>query len=120
MFKNLRPEREADGWGPKVVLLSVFLIFLLMPKTSAKEMTEEQVRKKLEEMGEEHLLMFFEPGEILITSSARRPQPIKRASSAMYVITAEDIRQAGVTHIADLFRLVPVWKWRMLRVASLQ
>jgi len=42
-----------------------------------------------------------------VTSSARRPQPLTRATSAMYVITAEDIRQAGVTKLGDLFRLVP-------------
>lgn len=45
--------------------------------------------------------------EIEITSSARRPQSINRASRAVYIITAEDIRQAGPTRIDDLFRLVP-------------
>lgn len=45
--------------------------------------------------------------DLEVTSSARRPQPIKRASSAMYVITAEDIRMSGATRLADLFRLVP-------------
>lgn len=45
--------------------------------------------------------------EIEITSSARRPQSISRASRAVYIITAEDIRQAGPTRIEDLFRLVP-------------
>jgi iron complex outermembrane receptor protein len=52
-------------------------------------------------------LPFMETLEIEVVSSARRPQPISRSASAMYVITAEDIRQAGVTHLADLFRLVP-------------
>lgn len=42
-----------------------------------------------------------------VTSSARRPQPIKMASSAMYVITAEDIRMSGAIRLTDLFRLVP-------------
>jgi iron complex outermembrane receptor protein len=57
--------------------------------------------------GEEHLAMFFEPGKLIVTSSSRRPQALKHASSAMYVITAEDIRQAGVTHLSDIFRWVP-------------
>jgi iron complex outermembrane receptor protein len=57
--------------------------------------------------GEEHLAMFFEPGELIVTSSSRRPQALKRTSCAMYVITAEDIRQAGVSHLADIFRWVP-------------
>ena len=45
--------------------------------------------------------------EVEVTSSARRPQRLARAASAVYVITAEDIRQAGVTHLGDLMRLVP-------------
>jgi iron complex outermembrane receptor protein len=42
-----------------------------------------------------------------ITSSARRPQSIARASRAVYVITAEDIRQSGPVRIEDLLRQVP-------------
>ena len=45
--------------------------------------------------------------EITVTSSARRPQMLARTGSAMYVITAEDIRQAGATKLGDIFRLVP-------------
>jgi iron complex outermembrane receptor protein len=45
--------------------------------------------------------------KVEVVSSARRPQQITRASSAMYVITAEDIRQAGVSRLTDLFRWVP-------------
>lgn len=45
--------------------------------------------------------------QIEITSSARRPQSINRASRAVYIISAEDIRQAGPTRIDELFRLVP-------------
>lgn len=42
-----------------------------------------------------------------ITSSARRSQPISRSSRAVYVITSEDIRQAGPVRIEDLLRQVP-------------
>lgn len=42
-----------------------------------------------------------------ITSSARRPQSLGRASRAVYVITAEDIRQAGPVRIEELLRQVP-------------
>lgn len=45
--------------------------------------------------------------EVEITSSARRPQSISRASRAVYVITAEDIRAAGPVRIEDLLRMVP-------------
>lgn len=42
-----------------------------------------------------------------VTSSARRAQSISRSTRAVYVITAEDIRQAGPVRIEDLFRMVP-------------
>lgn len=42
-----------------------------------------------------------------ITTSARRPQSISRATRAVYVITAEDIRNAGPVRIEELLRLVP-------------
>lgn len=45
--------------------------------------------------------------EIEISSSARRTQPLSRASNAVYVITAEDIRQAGPVRIEELLRQVP-------------
>ena len=45
--------------------------------------------------------------QVEITSSARRPQSVSRSSQAVYIITAEDIKQAGPTKIEDLFRMVP-------------
>lgn len=45
--------------------------------------------------------------ELEITSSARRLQPVSRASRAVYIITAEDIHQAGPVRIEDLLRLAP-------------
>ena len=87
---------------------AVLLILILMLCSSAVlAQTDDAVKEELEEMGEEGLLMFFNPGDILVTSSARRPQSLSRATSAMYVITKEDIRQAGVTTMSDLLRLVP-------------
>jgi iron complex outermembrane receptor protein len=44
---------------------------------------------------------------VQVVSSARRPQAIGRSSTAIYVITSEDIRMSGVTTFADLLRLVP-------------
>jgi len=44
---------------------------------------------------------------VMVTSAARRPQSIGQASSAMYVISAEDIHQSGITSLGDLLRLVP-------------
>ncbi|MEO5754622.1 MAG: TonB-dependent receptor [Chthoniobacterales bacterium] len=43
--------------------------------------------------------------DVEITSAARRPELLSRASSAIDVITADDIRRAGVTNLPDAFRL---------------
>jgi iron complex outermembrane recepter protein len=40
-----------------------------------------------------------------VTTTARRPEPIGTTAAAISVITADDIRRAGVTTIADALRL---------------
>ena len=42
-----------------------------------------------------------------VTSVSRREQKLSHTASAVYVITAEDIRQSGATNIPDLLRMVP-------------
>ncbi len=87
--------------SPITGLLVVILIFLSGLQAFASEQETSQQDRTLFEIPLEELL------EIEITTSARRPQPLGRAASAVYVITKEDIRQFGVTRLADLFRLVP-------------
>ena len=43
--------------------------------------------------------------DVQITSAARRPELLSHASSAIDVITSEDIRRSGVTNIPDALRL---------------
>ena len=45
--------------------------------------------------------------DVVVISSAKRAEPLAHASSAIYVITAEDIRRSGATHVADVLRMVP-------------
>jgi len=80
--------------------------FIVVP-TAVGRQSEEEAAEKLAELGEEELLMFYDPNELIVTSSARRPQPLHRAASAMTVITSEEIRQAGATKLSDILRLVP-------------
>lgn len=44
---------------------------------------------------------------IEITSVAKKPQKLSRAASAVFVITADDIRRSGVTSIPEALRMVP-------------
>lgn len=43
--------------------------------------------------------------DVQITSAARRPELLSRASSAIDVITSEDIHRSGVTNLPDALRL---------------
>lgn len=43
--------------------------------------------------------------DVEIVSASRRPEPLSQASSAIDVITADDMRRAGVTNIPDALRL---------------
>ena len=87
---------------------SSILLFILIPlilfgiDTQAFAGSHEpNDRAEFFEMSLEELM------DVEITSSARRPQSLNRATHAMYIITAEDIRQAGVVKLDDLLRLVP-------------
>jgi len=42
-----------------------------------------------------------------ITSLSRKSEPLNRAPAAVYVLTADEIRRMGVTHIAEALRYVP-------------
>lgn len=44
---------------------------------------------------------------ITITSVSKKPQHLSDAAAAVFVITAEDIKNSGVTHVADALAMVP-------------
>jgi iron complex outermembrane receptor protein len=48
-----------------------------------------------------------ELARIRITSASRRPEPVSRAATAIFVITREDIRRAGVSSLPEALRLAP-------------
>ncbi len=48
-----------------------------------------------------------ELGELRVTSVSRRSEPMKETASAIYVITAEDIRRSGYNSIPEILRLAP-------------
>jgi len=44
---------------------------------------------------------------VVVTSSAKKAESLRDATSAIYVITQEDIQSSGAQHVADLLRMVP-------------
>ncbi len=45
--------------------------------------------------------------QIKVTSVSRQVELSRHAPSAIYVITRDDLRRSGVTHLAEVFRMVP-------------
>lgn len=64
-------------------------------------------------------LSWEELTELDVSSLARKDQSVKDSPAAAFVITAEDIRRAGVTSLPELLRMVPgmnvgklnTWNW---------
>jgi len=81
-------------------LAIIALIFSFSAESPAGE-KDPNGEKNISDMSLEELM------NVEITSSARRPQSLTRASRAVYVINAEDIRQAGPVRIEELLRQVP-------------
>ena len=52
-------------------------------------------------------LSIEELSQIEVTSVSRRPEPIREAPAAIYVITAEDIRRSGAATLPEALRLAP-------------
>lgn len=79
-----RPARAAPGETPDA------------SKKQAPEAPTELTGLSLEE------LMGVE-----VSSAARKPQSLADTASAVFVISAEDIRRSGMTTVAELLRLAP-------------
>ncbi len=65
--------------------------------------TKSDLPEDLTEVGLEELLNF----DIVVTSASKREQRLGDVSSAIFVISQEDIRRSGATHVAELLRMVP-------------
>ena len=61
-------------------------------------------KQSMEELAE---LSMTELMDIVVVSSAKRPEPLAHASSAIYAITQEDIQRSGATSVPELLRMVP-------------
>ncbi len=60
-----------------------------------------------DEITDDILLEEFMYGEEWVTIAGKRKQKRETAASAVYVITAEDIKQSGANRLADIFRTAP-------------
>jgi iron complex outermembrane receptor protein len=62
-----------------------------------------ELPQDLTTVGLDRLLNF----DLVVTTPSRKEQRFSDTASAVYVLTSEDIRRSGATHVAEALRLVP-------------
>lgn len=89
-----------------ITALEVFLcIFLIgLQDSFAQPLNKsEELPQDLSQVSLDKLLNF----DLVVTLPGRREQRVSQAAAAVYVLTDEDIRRSGATHVAEVLRLVP-------------
>lgn len=91
----------------RILVLLTVLLFCTQPYAQKTELTEKfanpDLPEDLTQVGLKELLDM----DLVVTSPGRKEQVLADVSSAIYVLSGEDIRRSGVTHIAEALRLVP-------------
>lgn len=88
---------------PSRPVLSLLAVLLLVAAPGWAAVPQE---KPLAEPSELKKLSIEELMQIDVTSVSRRSEPVSAAAAAVTVVTAEDIRRAGVTSLPEALRLV--------------
>lgn len=93
------------GCGRTVTgVATLALVFCEAGPGIAAEEEEEEEPLEVEALTE---LSLRELADVEVTTPSRRAQKRSEVAAALYVITAEDIRRAGVRTLADALRLAP-------------
>ncbi|MCB0309925.1 MAG: TonB-dependent receptor [Bdellovibrionales bacterium] len=88
----------------KLLPLTLCLLFCIsMSLLDRDEVRAESFPEDLTEVGLNQLLNM----DLVVTLPGRKEQQAGEAASAIYVISQQDIRDAGITNVAEAFRLVP-------------
>lgn len=86
------------------VASGVFILFVFLLHSVVKADDLDIVRLQ------QQALMGLDLSELLnmeVTSASKKPQKLLESANAIFVITQDDIRRSGATHIADILRMAP-------------
>jgi len=83
------------------LVLPVVTLLIFFSTTSWAQVTDLPSSSELKKLSVEDLM------NIEVTSVSKRPEKLKDVSSAIQVITREDIRQSGATSVPEALRLAP-------------
>ncbi|MFQ6615135.1 MAG: TonB-dependent receptor plug domain-containing protein, partial [Fidelibacterota bacterium] len=86
-----------------LVLLACFLLLAGFSKGAPEgsEVHAESLPTDLTKLSLEQLM------DIKVTSVSKKPEKVTQAAAAVFVITQEDIRRSGATHIPEVLRMAP-------------
>lgn len=79
-------------------------VLLLLMQAGLIQISTAQPRRRVENLKS---LTLQQLGEIEVTTQSKEPTPVWATPAAIYVLTGDDIRRAGVTNIPDALRLIP-------------
>jgi iron complex outermembrane receptor protein len=93
-------------------LLSFLVLLTTMVHCLAAINTDEEEQQRRALLNQLKKLTLVELSEVEIFNpqaglAARKIQKLTDTSAALFVITQEDIRRAGITHLAEALRMVP-------------
>lgn len=80
------------------IALSSLLFFIPTPSSANPDLPED-----LKSVSLETLLNF----DLVVTLPGRKEQKLSDTASSVFVLSNEDIRRSGATHVAEVLRLVP-------------
>ena len=90
------PQRSAFELSLRAPLLGIVSGLLALPVDGATTSSAQLADMSLEQLS-----------NVVVSSVSRRDEPLAGASSAVFVITAEDIRRSGATTLPEVLRLAP-------------
>ncbi len=79
------------------------VLVAFIPVTFAESDGEDELPEDLTNVGIEALLNF----DLTVTSPGKKEERLGNTASAVYVISQDDIRRSGASHIAETLRMVP-------------
>ncbi len=84
--------------------IKALLLFAVLALFTSPQVSKASSDLKLDNIAE---LSLEELSELKVYSASKRSEDSDKSPSSVYVITQKDLKQMGVTHIADALRTVP-------------
>jgi iron complex outermembrane receptor protein len=97
---------ESPGSG-RLLAVCVLVLLGLSPASQALGLSSLSPPRSMDSRNQLKSLSLEQLGNIEVTTVNKWPTELWDTPSAVYVITADDIRRSGATSIADALRLVP-------------